>query len=168
VTGFRTKFTFEHFQRNESSNRHFSPPGDCNEAAGEYEVEDAIAVLVVEDEQLIQDLIEDALSEGGFKIVITASGEEAITLLKGDIVFRAVITDINLIDRLDGWEVARIAREAEPTIPIIYMSGTHGEDWASKGVPNSVLLNKPFAPAQIVTALSNLINAASPPAAPTQ
>jgi DNA-binding response OmpR family regulator len=113
-------------------------------------------------------LIEDALSEGGFKAVMTASGEQAITLLKGDIVFRAVITDINLIDRIDGWEVARTAREAEPTLPIIYMTGTHGEEWSSKGVPNSVLLNKPFAPAQIVTALSNLINAASPPSAPTQ
>jgi DNA-binding response OmpR family regulator len=131
-------------------------------------VEDAITVLVVEDDQLIQDLIEDALSEGGFKAVMTASGEQAITLLKGDIVFRAVITDINLIDRIDGWEVARTAREAEPTLPIIYMTGTHGEEWSSKGVPNSVLLNKPFAPAQIVTALSNLINAASPPSAPTQ
>lgn len=100
-------------------------------------MEDAIAVLVVEDDQLIQDLIEDALSEGGFKTVMTASGEEAITLLKGDIVFRAVITDINLIDRIDGWEVARIAREAEPTMPIIYMTGTHGEDWPQKASPTA-------------------------------
>ncbi|HEX3876371.1 MAG TPA: hypothetical protein VHW24_05260 [Bryobacteraceae bacterium] len=67
--------------------------------------------------------------------------------------------------QLDGWEVARTAREAEATMPIIYMSATLGEDWASKGVPNSILLNKPFAPAQIVTALSNAINSASPPAA---
>jgi CheY-like chemotaxis protein len=131
-------------------------------------VENAIAVLVVEDDQLVQVLIEEALSEGGFESVITGSGEEAITLLKGEIVFRAVITDINLTGELDGWEVARTAREAEPTMPIIYMTGTHGEDWASKGVPTSILLNKPFAPAQIVTALANLINAASPPAAPTQ
>jgi DNA-binding response OmpR family regulator len=131
-------------------------------------VEDAVAVLVVEDDQLIQELIEEALSEGGFESVITGSGEEAITLLGGDIVFRAVITDINLTGKLDGWEVARTAREAGPTMPIIYMTGTHGEDWASKGVPNSVLLNKPFAPAQIVTALANLITAASPPTAATQ
>lgn len=131
-------------------------------------MEDTITVLVVEDDQLIQDLIEGALSEGGFESVVTGSGEEAITLLKGEIAFRAVITDINLTGQLDGWEVARTAREAEPTMPIIYMTGTHGEDWASKGVPNSTLLNKPFAPAQIVTALSNAINAASPPAASTQ
>jgi DNA-binding response OmpR family regulator len=97
-------------------------------------VEDAITVLVVEDDQLIQDLIEDALSEGGFESVITGSGEEAVKLLKGEIAFRAVITDINLSDQLDGWEIARTARVADPTMPIIYMTGTHGEEWASKGV----------------------------------
>jgi hypothetical protein len=32
----------------------------------------------------------------------------------------------------------------------IYMTGTHEEEWASKGVPNSVLCAKPFAPAQLV------------------
>jgi CheY-like chemotaxis protein len=50
-------------------------------------VEDAITILVVEDDELIQDLIEEALSEGGFEAVITGSGEEAITLLKGGITF---------------------------------------------------------------------------------
>ena len=53
-------------------------------------------------------------------------------------------------------------------MPVIYMTGTHAEDWASKGVPNSVLLTKPFAPAQLVTALSNLLNAATPPSASTE
>ena len=64
--------------------------------------------------------------------------------------YRAVVTDINLVGQLDGWEVARAARENEPAMPVIYMTGTHGEEWASKGVPNSVLLAKPFAPAQLV------------------
>jgi len=45
--------------------------------------------------------------------------------------------------------------------------GTHGEEWASKGVPNSLLLVKPFAPAQIVTAISQLLNA-SPPIPPAK
>ena len=127
-----------------------------------------VSVLVIEDDQLIQAMVEEALSEGGFEATVTASGEEAIALLQADKSrYRAVVTDINLIGRVDGWEAARSARETDPTIPVIYMTGTHGEEWASKGVPNSVLLTKPFAPAQIVTALSNLLNATSPPAAPT-
>jgi two-component system, cell cycle response regulator CpdR len=69
------------------------------------------------------------------------------------------VTDINLLGKLDGWEVGRSAREIDPTMPIIYMTGTHREEWAAKGVPNSLLLAKPFAPAQIVTAISQLLNA---------
>jgi hypothetical protein len=33
---------------------------------------------------------------------------------------------------------------------------------ASHGVPNSILLTKPFAPAQLITALSNLLNTGTP------
>jgi DNA-binding response OmpR family regulator len=139
-------------------------PGHCNEAArGDWALNDAITILVVEDEELIQAMVEEALSDGGFASALTASGEEAISLLQDDNSrYRAVVTDINLLGKLDGWEVGRAAREIDPTMPIIYMTGTHGEEWASKGVPNSLLLAKPFAPAQIVTAISQLLNATPP------
>jgi len=123
-------------------------------------VDDTITVLVVEDDQLVRATVEESLSKGGFKTVSIASGEEALALLQENISqYRALVTDINLLGRLDGWEVARAAREIDPAMPIIYMTGTHGEDWASKGVPHSVLLIKPFAPAQIVTAVAGLLNA---------
>jgi DNA-binding response OmpR family regulator len=125
---------------------------------------DSIKLLVVEDDQLIQAMIEEALSDGGFESAITASGSEAIDLLKSEISqYRAVLTDINLQGSVAGWEVARVAREVDPTIPVVYMTGTHGEEWASKGVPKSVLLLKPFAPAQLVTAVSALLNSIPPP-----
>ena len=122
---------------------------------------DAVKILVVEDDQLIQAMVEEALSDGGFASALTGSGEEAIALLQ-DGKYRAVVTDINLLGKLDGWEVGRSARGIDPTMPIIYMTGTHGEEWASKGLPNSLLLAKPFAPAQIVTAISQLLNANPP------
>jgi DNA-binding response OmpR family regulator len=147
---------------------HLLPCRDCNEAArGRVALNDGVTILVVEDDQLIQAMVEEALSDGGFASALTASGEEAITLLQDDkSEYQAVVTDINLLGKLDGWEVGRSAREIDPTMPIIYMTGIHGEEWASKGVPNSLLLVKPFAPAQIVTAISQLLNAA-PPVPPT-
>jgi DNA-binding response OmpR family regulator len=63
---------------------------------------------------------------------------------------------------MDGWEVARHARKIDPKFPIIYMTGASAEQWASRGVPNSILLEKPFAPAQIITAVSNLLNTGTP------
>ena len=76
------------------------------------------------------------------------------------------MTDINLLGRFDGWEVARVAREIDPAFPIIYMTGAAADEYPSKGVPNSILLNKPFAPAQLLTAVSQLLNAGSPPTTP--
>jgi DNA-binding response OmpR family regulator len=122
-------------------------------------------ILVAEDEYTLQTFLEHSLSEAGFEPAIVASGEEAITLLKGKAAeYRALITDVQLTGKLDGWDVARVAREIDPTFPVVYMTGTAAEEWASKGVPNSVLLAKPFAPAQLITAVSELLNA--PPIAP--
>ena len=127
-------------------------------------MEDLPVILVVEDDQPLQVIVEDALTEGGFEPAIAASGEEAVTLLKGrKTKYRALVTDISLLGRMNGWEIAQQARQIDPEFPIIYMSGAHAEDWASKGVPNSIMLAKPFAPAQLVTAVSQLLNMGTPP-----
>src|ERR1700736_4519681 len=124
---------------------------------------DLLVIMVVEDEQLIRNLVEEALSDGGFEPAISASGEEAVTLLRGNRNhYRALVTDINLLGRIDGWEVARQAREIDPAFPILYITGAHADRWPSQGVPNSVLLTKPFAPAQLVTAVSQLLNDGTP------
>ena len=86
-----------------------------------------------------------------------------MTLLKGNKgKYRALVTDINLVGRIDGWEVARRAREIDPAFPILYITGTDADRWPSHGVPNSVLLTKPFASAQLVTAVSQLLNDGTP------
>jgi len=40
------------------------------------------------------------------------------------------------------------------------MSGDSADDWASKGVPNRTMLATPFAPAQLLTVISQLLNSA--------
>ena len=123
---------------------------------------DLLVIMVVEDDPMIQTLVEEALREGGYEPAISASGEEAVTLLKGNRdYYRALVSDINLKGRMDGWEIAKQAREIDPAFPIIYMTGAAADEWASHGVPNSILLTKPFAPSQLVTAISQLLNAGS-------
>jgi DNA-binding response OmpR family regulator len=125
--------------------------------------EDQLFILVVEDDPPIQVVVEDALTDGGFEPAIAPSGEEAVTLLKGRrIKYRALVTDIKLLGRIDGWEVAKQAREIDPAFPILYITGVHADRWPSRGVPNSVLLTKPFAPVQLVTAVSLLLNTETP------
>jgi CheY-like chemotaxis protein len=44
------------------------------------------------------------------------------------------VTDIRLRGTMDGWEVARQAREIDPAFPIIYITA-NADQWASQGVP---------------------------------
>jgi DNA-binding response OmpR family regulator len=128
-------------------------------------LENLLVILVVEDDHLVQSVVEESLTDGGFETVIASSGENAVQLLdESEGKYRALVTDINLEpDKLDGWDVARHAREIDPNFPVVYMTGKDVADWASKGVPNSIMLAKPFAPAQLVTAVSHLLNSGAPP-----
>jgi DNA-binding response OmpR family regulator len=129
-------------------------------------VSDVPLILVVEDEYPLQGILEDALAEAGFETDILSSAEEALTLCMGGTKkYKALVTDVRLMGRLSGWDVARRMREADPTFPVIYMTGAAADQWASQGVPGSILLEKPFAPAQLITAISQLLNIGSPPTA---
>ena len=132
---------------------------------GGWGLEDLLTILVVEDDPLIQTIVEDDLTDGGFQVAIASWGETAVELLDAsDVKYRALVTDINLgRGKMDGWEVARRAREINPQFSVVYMTGDSAAEWDSKGVPNSILLTKPFAPAQLVTALSQLLNGGSGP-----
>jgi DNA-binding response OmpR family regulator len=125
-----------------------------------------VLVLVVDDEALIQQLVATPLEEAGFKVVVASNGDQATVSLQNDPV-RAVVTDIDLKDKLTGWDVARRARELHPGIPVVYMTGANADEWTAQGVPDSLLIAKPFVPAQMVTAVSQLLNAAVTTANPS-
>jgi DNA-binding response OmpR family regulator len=123
-------------------------------------VETELTVLVVEDDSLIHDMVEEALISGGYAVSKALTPEDAFGLLDApDAVYRALVTDINLgHGKPTGWDIARRAREISADLPVVYMTGDSGDEWTSHGVPNSVLITKPFAPSQVVTAVSHLLN----------
>jgi DNA-binding response OmpR family regulator len=126
-------------------------------------VPDVPLILIVEDDYPLQGVVEDFLREGGFETHALSSGEEALTLFRGKVAeYSALVTDVSLKGRLSGWEVARQIREIAADFPVVYMTGASADQWTSQGVPNSILLQKPFAPAQLVTAVSQLLNAVPP------
>jgi DNA-binding response OmpR family regulator len=121
----------------------------------------SVVVLVVEDEPVIRQVLEDAQTEGGFAVAMVGTGDEAMAILNADgAEYSALVTDVNL-PGTSGWEVARRGREINATLAVIYMTGASAHDWASQGVPNSQLMPKPFAVAQVVVAVTQLINAAA-------
>jgi DNA-binding response OmpR family regulator len=105
------------------------------------------------------DLLEAEFTDAGFEVVIAGRGAHAVAEINMNIArFSAIVTDIAL-DPLgsDGWEIARRARELEPGIPVVYVSGVSADEWPSKGVPNSVMVAKPFVVGELIAAVTRLL-----------
>lgn len=117
------------------------------------------SLLYVEDDCFTQHEVEIALAEAGFAVFAVASGGEALAALRSDDQpFRGLITDIDLGEGPNGWEVARKARERTADLPVVYVSGASASDWTALGMPHSVMIAKPYATAQIVIAISKLLD----------
>jgi DNA-binding response OmpR family regulator len=122
----------------------------------------AIVLLYVDDEVFTRQMVEMVLREAGFKLVIAANGAKAMALLEARAeAFHGLITGVKLAGGTDGWTVARRARELFSGLPVVYVTGFGSKEWTSHGVPDSIMIAKPFVPAQIVIAMSTLLNAAS-------
>ena len=119
----------------------------------------SLLLLLVEDDEGVISPLEETLRDGGFDLELAKDGAAALGILEArSETLRGLITDVNLGAGPNGWDVARRARELSEDMPVVYMTGADGHEWAAHGVPNSTLVHKPFAPAQIVTAISALLN----------
>jgi two-component system, OmpR family, response regulator len=119
-------------------------------------------LLLVEDDHSLRGILELALTDEGFDVIVANNGTSALTRLDADAAqFKGLITDIRLGKGESGWDVAHRARELVSGIPVVYMSGDSAGEWSANGVPESVMLQKPFVIAQLITAITTLLNQAS-------
>lgn len=128
-------------------------------------MEEVPPVLVVEDEPLVRLAMIDALEEGGYNVLEAIDGRSAWHEIDRAGELRGLVTDIRMGDGPDGWEVAERARQKFAALAVVYVTGDSITEWPANGVPQSTVLQKPFASAELVTALANLLVAqqSSPP-----
>lgn len=117
------------------------------------------AMLCVDDEVLILGTIVDAFEDAGYSTLAAGNSGCALAFLGqvGEQEICGLITDINLNSPMNGWQVARAAREQLQDLPVIYVSGTDSHDWEAEGVLGSVMISKPFDPSQVVARMKSLI-----------
>ena len=124
-------------------------------------------ILYVEDEALIATAIVEFLEGAGFAVTHVFDGAQATAMLSAaEPAPVALVTDVRLPGGTDGWEIAREARERFPEIVVVYASGDSAIEWSAKGVPDSIMLQKPFAEAQLITAVTTLLNQRRPSGEP--
>ena len=114
-------------------------------------------ILVVEDDAMVMLVIAEALRDGGYTVVEASDGASALRTIGAAENLRGLVTDIRIGGGSDGWEVAREARHKFAALAVVYVSGDSVSDWPANGVPQSAVLQKPFACAELVAALANLL-----------
>ena len=116
-------------------------------------------LLVVDDDAMVRELLGLAAVDAGFEAVLAADDREAVAAVEArqaaDLV--GLITDIHLAAPRDGWFLAQLARAHRPDLPVVYVSGASGHDWARLGVSGSLFLHKPFIPQHVVDAVQALL-----------
>ena len=78
-------------------------------------------VLIIDDEPLVLEMFAYVLRESGFRVKAALSAEEGLSIL-GSSQVDALISDIYLA-ALDGFDVAKVAREQQPDLPILLVTG---------------------------------------------
>ncbi|MGE3150735.1 MAG: response regulator [Pseudorhodoplanes sp.] len=115
------------------------------------------SVLVVEDEDMILDMVSEALTEEGFEVHAFANANEALRYLLAGSTVDVLFTDINLPD-MDGLALAVRARQIRPSLPVVYASGRISALRAEERVPESEFVPKPYNPIQICRALARAVH----------
>ncbi len=108
-------------------------------------------VLVVDDDRLIREMVRDALAEEGFRVLVAASGPEALVRLRDDGPFEVMITDLSMRE-IDGLELMEIAKRDHPRIDVIVLTAYASLESALQAMRlgASDYLRKPVRPAEIV------------------
>ncbi len=85
-------------------------------------------VLIADDETLVRMIAVEEFEDAGYAVIEAADGAEAVEALRSNQPIDLLFTDIRMPGAIDGWEVARIARELRPGIGVIYATGFSAED----------------------------------------
>src|SRR5882672_12949376 len=100
-------------------------------------------ILLVEDEPLLGELMTEALTEKGFDVRAVSDAGGALRVLLSGVEVDILFTDIDLGSGMDGAQLAQLAREMRPRLPVVYASGRRTmEQFAA--VPDSIFLPKPY------------------------
>ena len=78
-------------------------------------------LLVVDDEPIALRNLERVLAKEGYAVTTAASGQAALKLLRPG-AFDLVLTDLRM-EKVDGMEVLRRARENDPDLEVILITG---------------------------------------------
>ena len=115
-------------------------------------------ILVADDDEAILELILTILRDEGYRVTSAINGDVALVILQQGLPFQLLITDIAMPGLLDGYALARKARELRPEMQIIYMTGFASmASVRSRGAPYGQTIVKPWTTQVLLATVASVI-----------
>jgi len=118
-------------------------------------------VLIAEDERALRRLSATVLGQAGYDTLEAIDGQQALdqfTVHSGKIA--VVVTDV-VMPRMGGIELAERLRQANPDLPILFVTGyVEQSDALQESAAGTPVLLKPFSPEALLRAVSSAIQSA--------
>ena len=103
-------------------------------------------ILIVEDEAALRTLAALMLEKLGYRTIQAANGEEAISMVEGEVLRpQLILTDV-VMPGMSGRALIDRLRQSHPKVRVIFMSGYTDDSVADHGVidADTAFLQKPF------------------------
>ncbi len=123
-------------------------------------------ILVAEDEAKARRYLSQGLGEQGYSVTLAEDGNQALSFLREHL-FDVVILDVMLPGR-DGWEVLRTMRTEGVDTPVLFLTARDHVEDRVRGfdLGGNDYLVKPFAFAELLARLRNLMRRTEPAGEP--
>lgn len=122
-------------------------------------------VLLVEDDSTLSFIIRDALTREGFEVVSAPDGDAGLRLFR-DAAPDIIVADV-MMPRMDGFEMVRLVRLVNATVPVLFLTARTSLDDVVKGfgLGANDYLRKPFQILELVVRINALLKRSAPAAA---
>jgi CheY-like chemotaxis protein len=121
-------------------------------------------ILIVEDDPFVRSAVVRRFESLGYTVVVAANGKDALLKLAASPDIDLLFTDVVMPGGMSGWELAELARQGRPGLPVMFCSGYPREALIEQGstFADPVILTKPYGKAELAVRLREALAANSP------
>ena len=112
-------------------------------------------ILVVEDEAIVRLLVVETLRSCGHSVLEAADGQAALDMVQECPDLDLIVSDIRL-PKMDGFSVARRARQLRPGLRLLFLTGYVRSELPSELSP-AIIMRKPFDPDNLARKVTDML-----------